>query len=138
MLTQLGGFAGSACRYATVDTAIILPAGSNAPITLQHLVMQLAASGHLDFVSQHLQSTLEDSPATPSLIPFIAFMQSDMSMSAIAMLVSADALIVVGAVFSCTAAIADPPGASVSEIVIRTASMVRTMFKSLGASSLPS
>lgn len=133
MLTQLGGFAGSACRYATVDTAIILPAGFNALITLQHLVMQLALSGHFDFVSQHLQSTLEDSPATPSLIPFIAFMQSDISMSA-----SADALIVIGAAFSCTAATADTPGASVSEIVIRTASMVRTMFKRLGTSRLPS
>ena len=133
MLTQFGGFAGSAWRYATVDTAIILPAGFNAPITLQHLLMQLAVSGHLCLASQHLQSLFSE-----ELEPPIAFMQSDnMSMSAIAMLLSADALIVVGAAFSCTAATADTPGASVREIVISTARMVRTMFKSLRASKLP-
>jgi hypothetical protein len=116
-----------------VATAIILPAGLNAPITLQHLVMQLAASGHLDFVSQHLQSLFSELPAPP----LMAFMQSVMSMPAIAMLVSPDAL-VVGAAGSCVAANAAALGASVSEIVIRIARMVRTSFKRGCTSKTPS
>ena len=95
--------------------------------------MQLAVSGHFDFASQHLQSLLSAAPETP-----IAFMQSDMSMSAIAMSVSADALIVEdAAISSATAtAIADTPGASVSESAIKTANMVRKIFKRLTASKL--
>ena len=46
-------------------------------MTLQHLVMQLAVSGHLLFVSQHLQALLEVSAPSPC----IAFIQSDISVS---------------------------------------------------------
>ncbi len=47
-------------------------------MTLQHLVMQLAVSGHLFCVSQQVQSLLEVSAPSPP----IAFIQSDISVPA--------------------------------------------------------
>lgn len=88
-------------------------------MTLQHLVMQLALSGHLFCVSQHLQWLLSD----PPLPAFIAFMQSDMSMPASAdIMVSCDPL-------GCAAAHADAAGASVSERAIKIAKNARSGFR---------
>lgn len=96
---------------------MILPAGFNAPMTLQHLVMQLALSGHLCLVSQHLQSLLSEVLAAA----FIAFMQSDISMPAsAAIMVSCDPL-------GCAAA--DAAGASVSERAIKIAKNARSGFR---------
>lgn len=98
---------------------MILPAGFNAPMTLQHLVMQLALSGHLCLVSQHLQSLLSEVLAAA----FIAFMQSDISMPAsAAIMVSCDPL-------GCAAAHADPIGASVSDRAIKIAKNARSGFR---------
>ena len=88
-------------------------------MTLQHLVMQLALSGHLFFVSQHLQSLFSEVPAAPC----IAFMQSDMSMLA------SDAIIAACGALGCTAANADPIGASVSDRAIKIAKIGRKTFR---------
>ena len=88
-------------------------------MTLQHLVMQLAVSGHLCLVSQHLQSLFSEVPEAPC----IAFMQSDMSMPA-----SADIIVECGSL-GCAAAHADATGASVSERAIKIAKMARSDFR---------
>ena len=99
------------------DRAIIFPAGFKAPITLQHLVMQLAVSGHLCLASQHLQSLLSDEPELP-----IDFMQSDMSMAA-----SAANIVACGSI-GAAAAHAEATGASVSDRAIKIANNARRTF----------
>lgn len=118
MRNHSGGLVGSAKRYAIVATAMILSSGFTSPNTLEHLVIQLALSGHLFLVSQHLQSLLSNVPAAPC----IAFMQSDMSMPASA------ATMLPCCSPGCAAANADPSGARVSEKAIRIAKNVRKAF----------
>lgn len=94
-------------------------------MTLQHLVMQLAVSGHLDFESQHLQSLVSEPPVPPP----IAFMQSDMSADVSPDISPAAMLECVVAPPDCNAANADTPGAKVSDREISKAKMMRTRFK---------
>lgn len=94
-------------------------------MTLQHLVMQLAVSGHLYCVSQHLQSLFSELPAAP----LIAFMQSDMSADVSPDISPAAMPECVGAPPDCSAANADAPGAKVSDREISRAKMMRTRFK---------
>ena len=89
--------------------------------------MQLALSGHLFFVSQHLQGLLSEVPSALC----IAFMQSDMSMPA-----SVDIIVSCGSL-GCAAAIADPMGASVSERAIKIAKIARSDFRVRSFKALP-
>ena len=94
-------------------------------MTLQHLVMQLAVSGHLFCVSQQVQSLVFELPAPPP----IAFMQSDMSAD-VSPDISPEAMLeCVVAPPDCNAANADTPGAKVSDREISRAKMMRTRFK---------
>lgn len=94
-------------------------------MTLQHLVMQLAVSGHLFCVSQHAQSLLDVSAP----LPCIAFMQSDISADVSPDISPAAMLECVVAPPDCNAANADAPGAKVSDREISSANMMRTRFR---------
>jgi hypothetical protein len=61
-LPQLGGFLGATRRYRTETSKAIFAGNLTTPSNLPHFVMQAAWSGHIDLVSQHLQSLLVPPP----------------------------------------------------------------------------
>lgn len=116
VLSQSGGFADSAWRYWIAAIATDLPAGLTMPSTFQHLVMQLAASGHFCLVSQHVQSILDVSAP----LACIAFMQSLIASSAAATELASCKLARIS-----IAAVAEVIGASANDSAIKIARMAR-------------